>query len=86
VDTGLASPILTQREIALFQERGFHIHGRLFTVVQVQAIRDACEQVLQGTYETGAPPDDINPRSRTASASVKSLSSYRLDVSHSIMG
>ncbi len=55
----LASAELTAEDVALWKERGYHIHGKLFTDEQVASIRAACEAVLQGDYEAGVPPDDI---------------------------
>ncbi|MBI4556967.1 MAG: phytanoyl-CoA dioxygenase family protein [Candidatus Hydrogenedentes bacterium] len=48
---------LTQDEIAAFNERGFHVHDRIFADDEVGAIREACEAVCQAVYETGVPPD-----------------------------
>jgi hypothetical protein len=58
-ETVIVSDVLSRDDIEQFQAHGYHIHGKLFTDDEVQAIRDACEQVLVGAYETGTPPDDI---------------------------
>ena len=44
----LASTELTQAEIDGFNERGFHIHGKLFSDEEVEALRIACENVCRG--------------------------------------
>jgi hypothetical protein len=58
----LASTELSQSELDAFNERGFHIHGKLFSDQEIEELRAACEHVTQGVYETGAPPDWVNWR------------------------
>ncbi len=53
----LAATGLTSAQIAGFHARGYHIHGKLFSDEEVDALRTACERVCQGVHETGAPPD-----------------------------
>jgi ectoine hydroxylase-related dioxygenase (phytanoyl-CoA dioxygenase family) len=56
---GLESVVLSQDDIAQWCERGYHFHHGVFTADEVAAIREGCEDVLQGKYETGIAPDDI---------------------------
>jgi len=56
----LASTELTQAEIGAFNDRGYHIHGKLFSDEEVEALRVACENVCQGIYDKGSPPDCSN--------------------------
>lgn len=53
----LASSTLTPEEIALFDQRGYHIHGKLFSDAEVDAINAAADRVIAGTYDKGSPPD-----------------------------
>ena len=53
----LASSALTTAEIALFNERGYHLHGKLFSDEDVAAINAAADRVIAGTYDKGSPPD-----------------------------
>lgn len=61
----LTDPIrttLTSAQVDAFGERGYHIQQHLFGEEEVTAIRDACEAVRSGTYETGCPPDGVGWR------------------------
>jgi hypothetical protein len=58
----LAPAEVTTAEIAAFEDRGYHIHGKLFSDEEVDSLRAACEDVCQGVYETGTPPDAIGWR------------------------
>ena len=55
----IVTSVLSDEELRLFSERGYHLHGRLFSVHEVAAINEACEKVLQGSCDTLVPPDDI---------------------------
>jgi len=51
---------LTGSEVAAFAERGFHVHGQLFSDSEVAVIREACIAVCdRQEFETGIPPDGI---------------------------
>ena len=58
----LASTELTAADLAGWDQRGFHIHGKLFSDAEVEALRTAAEQVCQGQYDLGAPPDCVGWR------------------------
>ena len=58
----LASTELTSAELNAWDERGYHIHGKLFSDQEVEALRVACANICNGVYETGAPPDAVNWR------------------------
>ena len=59
MNTHQASTYIGPDALNLFQNRGYHIHGRLFSPEEIDALTAACEGVCQGTYETGRPPDSI---------------------------
>jgi ectoine hydroxylase-related dioxygenase (phytanoyl-CoA dioxygenase family) len=54
----IASLDLTQKEIQDFQETGYHIHGRVFTRTETEALRAACVEVCNGIYSTRIEPDE----------------------------
>jgi len=53
----LAATELTAAEIAAFQMRGFHLHGKVFSDAEVAELLGACERVCNREYETGIEPD-----------------------------
>jgi Phytanoyl-CoA dioxygenase (PhyH) len=55
----LSATDLSAGEIALFQERGYHIHGRLFSEEEVAAINAAADRVIAGEFDKGSPPDEV---------------------------
>ncbi|HYF50344.1 MAG TPA: phytanoyl-CoA dioxygenase family protein, partial [Planctomycetota bacterium] len=55
----LASTTLTLEEIEAWNRKGYHIHGKLFSDEEVAALREHCELVGQGVYETGIAPDGV---------------------------
>jgi ectoine hydroxylase-related dioxygenase (phytanoyl-CoA dioxygenase family) len=55
----LASTNLSRAQVSAFDERGYHIHGKLFSDNEIEALRHACERVCQGEYETGSAPDGV---------------------------
>ena len=59
---------LTPEQIALFDERGYHIHGKLFDDAEIEAVRAACDRVGEGEYETEVPPDDLGGNVRNGKA------------------
>ena len=58
----LASTELNTAELEAFDERGYHIHGKLFSDAEVEALREACAKICVGEYETGTPPDGVTWR------------------------
>jgi len=53
----LPDTTLTQSQIDAFHDLGYHIHGRLFSEQEVDALCVACERICQGHYENGVGPD-----------------------------
>ena len=49
----LASSTLTAEEIARFDERGYHLHGKIFSDEEVAAINAAADRVIAGQYDKG---------------------------------
>ncbi|MBS0664042.1 MAG: phytanoyl-CoA dioxygenase family protein [Verrucomicrobia bacterium] len=52
-------PSLTPAQLAAFAERGYHIHERLFSDAEVDAINAAADRVIAGVHDKGAPPDVV---------------------------
>ncbi len=44
-------------EITAFAERGYHINEELFSLDEVEAVKQACVRVANGLYATGVAPD-----------------------------
>lgn len=53
----LAETTLSQAQLSAWHERGFHVHGKLFSDEELETLREACERVIDGAYDPGSEPD-----------------------------
>lgn len=51
---------LSAEEIAAFNEKGYHIHGKLFSDEEVEALRVHADRVTHGFFENDLRPDGHN--------------------------
>jgi hypothetical protein len=58
----LASTELTAADLEAWDRRGFHIHGKLFSDQEIEALRTASEDISAGIYDKGVPPDGVGWR------------------------
>jgi ectoine hydroxylase-related dioxygenase (phytanoyl-CoA dioxygenase family) len=70
---------LTDDEVRLFQERGYHIHDQLFSNEEVAAINAAADRVIAGQYDKGQPADVTTLRGNDPLALIKIDNTWKAD-------
>jgi hypothetical protein len=78
-DSEPRSTTLTAAEISLFRERGYHIHGRVFTDAEVAALNAAADRVIAGSYDKGRAPDEVGYSRTDPLAVIKIDNTWKAD-------
>lgn len=70
---------LPPEQISLFRERGYHIHGPVFSEAEVEEINAAADRVIRGSYDKGREPDEIGYNRNDPLAVIKVDNTWKAD-------
>ncbi len=74
-----ARTTLTAEQIALFNERGYHIQPGVFSDAEVAAMNAAADRVIAKDFAKGVPPDGFSGRDRDPLAVIKIDNAWKAD-------